>query len=122
MLELGWFVSQFAMPFYKVANQFSWFANSQYENNFLKAWIICPLSSIFLVTHHVTFMCLCIKFYGSYTAYLRCTCRPTKMHTALTVWLQMECDSLYNISLPPVCGYTKVTYSDSVVGSCELAY
>ena len=33
--------------FYKVANQFSWFANSQYENNFLKAWIICPLSSIF---------------------------------------------------------------------------
>ena len=47
VLELGWFVSQFAMPFYKVANQFSWFANSQYENNFLKAWIICPLSSIF---------------------------------------------------------------------------
>ena len=46
VLELGGFVTQFAMPFYKVANQFSWFATSQYENNFMKAWIICQLSYI----------------------------------------------------------------------------
>ena len=46
VLELGGFISQFAMHFYKVANKFSWFATSQYENNFMKAWIICQLSYI----------------------------------------------------------------------------